>query len=412
MSLARARPRSLCEPAMLAPGTRCHCHPLPMRCRRTIVAAGMWRRGWRLLVMALRCSRAQCTRTLREPHHSRGCAGASPVRARASLGSCRAVGPSELLSLAALRGGRGTCAGSTRQDTGWQGRREVSSRASGREQEAAPLQAPDHLAPAAEGGAGGGNGQALSAGLATGGAQDEASPEGPAGGADPAGMQGNMGALASGEGAARTEQAGRSSRAEPALEPDGGRELPRAPWLLDAGQASTSIAAGPAGMQDSEEQPPPETWRHAAARNGRAADDMDGVRVNSEAQRRAARAAAAWRDDDSDSEGASGSGVGSEEEAELPNRPSSPRGREEVGRWGFEGGAGSDIEGAADEAEDGDEEWAGEDEGADEDTDEAEEDGDGVDEAGALHAGDAEGADDAPGDLKARAAAQARLPQR
>ena len=396
MSPARARTRTLSAPAMPAPATRCPCHPPPLRYRRAVGAAGMWRRGWRPLMTTLRCSGARRTGTPQEPSHSRSCTGASPARARASPGSCRAVGPTEFSSLAALRGGSATYAGSLGREPEWQGRREVSSRASGRDQEAAPLQALDHLATAAEGGASGSNGQAVSAGVAAGRAQDALS-EGPAGGAEPAGMQGSMGALASAEGAARTEQAGGSSRADPALEPEDVRELPCAPWQRDAGQASTLSAGGPAGMQESE--PPPETWLHAAARDGRTADRMDGER--------SAQAAAAWREDDSDSEGFSGSEIGSED-LELPNRRASPQGSEGSGRWGYEGDPGSDVEAAADEADDGDEEWAGGDEGADEDADEAEEDGDGVDEAGELEAGDAEGADEAPGDLKARAAAQAR----
>ena len=402
MSPARARTRSLCAPAMLAQATRCPCHPPPLRYRRAAGAAGMWRRGWRPLAAALRCSGARRTGNPREPHHIRSYGGASPVRARIWPGSCRAVGPTELSSVAALRGGSGTCAGSTRQEPGLQGRREVSSRASGREQDAAAVQALGYSMTTAEGAAGGGNGQAGSGGVATGYTRDLALSEGPAGGADPAGMQGRMGALASTEGADRTEQAGRSSRAEPALEPEDVRELPRAPWLRDAGQASTSSAPGSAGMRDSAEQPSLETGLQAA-RDGRAADRFNGVR--------SARAAVAWREDDSDSEDSSGSGVGSEEDLELAMRRTSAQGSEGVGRWGFEGGAGSHAEAAADEAEDGDEEWAGEDEGADDETDESEEDGDGLDEEGALRGVDAEGADEAPGDLKARAAGQARLSQ-
>ena len=383
---------------MLAPLTRCHCYQQPLRCRRAVGAAGMWRRGWRPLIMALRCGGTRRPRTPREPHHTRSCAATNLVRARASPGSYRGVGPAELSSCSALRGGSATSAGSLGRDPGRQGQRKVNSRACGREQEDASLKALDNFTPASEGGAGSGSGRAVSGGMAAGGARDEAPPEGPAGGAEPAGMQGSVGPLASIQGARRTEQAGRSSTAEPAFRSEGARELPRAPWQRDAGQACTSSAAEPAGMQDSKEQQPPEAWLNAVERDGRAADRMYGVR--------SAHAAAAWREDDSDSEGSSGSGVGSEEELELTMRRTSPRSSDGVGRWGFAGGAGSDNEGAADEAEDGMEEWAGEDEGADEDTDEANEDGDGVDEAGALH--DMEAADEAPGDLKARAAAQAR----
>ena len=403
MSPARARTRSPCAPAMLAQATRRPCHPPSLHYRRAAGAAGMWRRGWRPLAAALRCSGARRAGTPREPHHIRSYGGAFPVRARTWPGSCRAVGPTGLSSVAALRGGSGTCAGSTRHDPGLQDRREVSSRASGREQDAAAVQALGYSVTTAEGAAGGGNGQAGSGGVATGRTRDVALSEGPAGGADPAGMQGRMGAQdASTEGADRTEQAGRSSRAEPALEPEDAQELPRAPWLRDAGQASTSSAAGSAGMRDSAEQPSLETGLQAA-RDGRAADRFNGVR--------SARAAVAWREDDSDSEDPSGSGVGSEEDLELAMRRTSAQGSGGVGRRGYEGGAGSEAEAAADEAEDGDEEWTGEDEGADAETDESEEDGDGLDGEGALRGVDAEGADEAPGDLKARAAAQARLPQ-
>ena len=459
MSLARAHRCSLNAPAMSALPTQCHSHPAPRCCRRASGAVGMWRRGRRPLLVVLRCSGARRLGTLREPQHVYCCGRASPAlvaggcraHARVSPGSCRAVCPTEVSSPGALGRERATCAGSIRTDTGWHGRRGNSSRASAGGQEAASLQALVPSAPAAEGDAGGRNGQAMSAG----GGREEALPEGPAGGGHAQSA------------AARLPKGRSQGDAAPEAPPAAQAALELAPGgeLREAELPSSTGTTRPPGLQEGVGEPAPgRVLRDAdlasssfvepagmqgrigglapgeGARPGEQAGSLNGaqpalgpgdVRGLPRAPwlRDAGRAsdpgaagpagkqdpAPAWREDDSDGGGSSASEVGAGAELELLEERVGALGNKADERWGFVGGAGPVSEDAADEAgsdaEDGDEEWTGEGEDADQDADEADDDGDDAEDAGALHADDGEGANDAPEALKARAAAQVSLAQ-